>query len=80
MPNWDGFKSLIKKDAYKDFPIRYTTPHYDAKNNLFDSLLIQKYFQLYSAKPSDMAYKGFEMACYFTNLLLQISIRFYIAY
>jgi len=70
MPNWDGFKSLYNKDAYKDFPIRYTTPHYDAENNLFDSLLIQKYFQLYRAKPSDMAYKGFEITYYFTNVLL----------
>ena len=58
MPNWDAFKSLTKTDHYKDFPIRYTTPHYDAENNSFDSLLIQKYFQLYRAKPTDMAYKG----------------------
>ncbi len=27
MPNWDGFRSLYKKDAYTDFPIRFTTPH-----------------------------------------------------
>jgi len=70
MPNWDGFKSLYNKDAYKDFPIRFTTPHFEAKNNLFDSLLIKKYFQLYRVKPSDMAYKGFEITWYFTNLLL----------
>jgi hypothetical protein len=70
MPNWDGFKSLTKTDHYKDFPIRYTTPHFDAANNSFDSLLIQKYFQLYRAKPTDMAYKGFEMTYYFTNILL----------
>ena len=70
MPNWDAFKSLTKTDRYKDFPIRYTTPHYDVENNLYDSLLIQKYFQLYRAKPTDMAYKGFEMTYYFTNILL----------
>jgi hypothetical protein len=70
MPNWDGFKNLMRKDAYKDFPIRYTTPHYDAKNNLYDSILVQKYFQIYRAKPSDMAYRGFELTYYFTNLLL----------
>ena len=70
MPNWDGFKSFSKKDAYKDFPIRYTTPHYDAKVNLFSNFLITKYFQLYRAKPSDMAYKGFESAYYFTSILL----------
>jgi hypothetical protein len=70
MPNWDGFKSLTKTDRYKDFPIRYTTPHYDAGSNIYDSLLIQKYFQLYRAKPTDMAYKGFEITYYFTNILL----------
>ncbi len=71
MPNWDGFKSLARKDVYKDFPIRYTTPHYDAQsNNAFDSILRQKYFQLYRAKPTDMAYKGFELTYYFTKLLL----------
>jgi hypothetical protein len=71
MPNWDGFKSLYKKDTYNDFAIRYTTPHYDAKTSLTDSILIKKYFQLYRAKPSDMAYKGFGITWYFTNLLLQ---------
>lgn len=69
MPNWDGFKNL-RKDIYKDFPIRYTTPHYDENNSPYDSILTKKYFKLYRAKPSDMAYKGFEVAWYFTNLLL----------
>ncbi len=70
MPNWDGFKSLARRDAYKDFPIRYTTPHYNSKNNSFDTLLTKKYFQLYREKPSDMAYKGFGITYYFTKLLL----------
>ncbi len=70
MPNWDGFKSFAKKDAYPDFPILYTTPHFDAELNSFNDILVQKYFKLYRAKPSDMAYKGFEMAYYFLNILL----------
>ncbi len=70
MPNWDGFKSLTKRDAYPEFPILYTTPHYDSKNKLFDNVLVEKYFQAYRSKPSDMAYKGFETAYFFTNLLL----------
>ena len=76
MPNWDGFKSLTKKDRYKDFPIRFTTPHYDAESNSLDSLLIQKYFQLYRAKPTDMAYKGFEITYYFVNILLSYPADF----
>ncbi|MDQ6763110.1 MAG: hypothetical protein M3015_10860, partial [Bacteroidota bacterium] len=70
MPNWDGFKSFAKKDAYSDFPILYTTPHYAAERSPFNDILVQKYFKLYRAKPSDMAYKGFEMAYYFLNILL----------
>ncbi len=70
MPNWDGFKSFAKKDAYSGFPILYTTPHYDTEDNSFNDVLVQKYFKLYRAKPSDMAYKGFEMAHYFLNILL----------
>ena len=46
----------------------------------YDSLLIQKYFQLYRAKPTDMAYKGFEIAYYFTNILAKLPHRFYVAY
>lgn len=77
MPNWDGFKSLYKKDAYRDFPIRFTTPHYEVKDNAFDSILTKKYFQVYRAKPSDMAYKGFGITWYFTNLLLEHPYDFF---
>jgi hypothetical protein len=70
MPNWDGFRSLIKKNAFKGFPIRFTTPHYDSKNTIFTDYLVQKYFHLYRAKPSDMANKGFEATFYFVNILL----------
>ncbi len=76
MPNWDGFRSLTKKEAYPDFPILYTTPHYNLKSNIFDTLLIQKYFQIYRARPSDMAYKGFQTAYFFTNILLNNPIDF----
>ena len=31
--------------------------------------LNEKYFQLYRAKPTDMAYKGFESTYYFTSIL-----------
>ncbi|MDQ2720185.1 MAG: ABC transporter substrate-binding protein [Bacteroidota bacterium] len=77
MPNWDGFKSLVKKSAFKDFPIRYTTPHYDTKDNPFSTFFSQRYFQLYRAKqPSDMAFKGFELTYYFTRMLLDYGNNF----
>jgi hypothetical protein len=70
MPNWDGFSSWYKKDAYPDFPIRYTSPHYDVKNNAFGNYLQNKYFDLYRIRPSDMAEKGFEITYYFTSILI----------
>lgn len=76
MPNWDGFRSFMKKDAYTDFPIRYSTPHYNSKNNAFSYFLNDKYFKLYRAIPSDMAYKGFESVFYFTNILLNFNKDF----
>lgn len=70
MPNWDGFSSLYRKDVYKDFPIRYTTPHHDVKNNAFKEYLDDKYFRLYRTDPSDMAEKGFETTYNFTSILI----------
>lgn len=71
MPNWDGFKFFYKKDAYKDFPILFTTPYYNAKNDRFNSIITSEYLRLYKGKPSDMAYKGFEAAHYFTSILIK---------
>jgi hypothetical protein len=70
MPNWDGFSGWYKKDAYTDFPIRYTTPHYNEKNNAYGKYLKEKYFQLYRTNPSDMAEKGFETALNFISILM----------
>ncbi|MEO5908675.1 MAG: hypothetical protein ABIR50_01515 [Ginsengibacter sp.] len=70
MPNWDGFPGWYKKGAFSGFPILYTSPHYNVKNNVYDDFLNRKYFELYRTKPSDMAEKGFETTCYFTSILL----------
>jgi len=69
MPNWDGFKSFTKKDAYKDFPIHFTSPYYNTKTGQFNTLLLNEYNRRYKAKPSDMACKGFETVFYFTKIL-----------
>jgi hypothetical protein len=70
MPNWDGFAGFYKKDAYTDFPIRFTSPHYNAKNNALGNYLDTMYFKIYRALPSDMAAKGFETTYDFTSLLI----------
>jgi len=71
MPNWDNFKIFTAKNAYKDFPIRFTTPYYNAKSNWFNTILTNEYSRRYKTKPSDMAYKGFETTYLFTKLLLK---------
>ena len=73
MPNWDGFKDLYNKDKFKDFPILFTTPHTDEDKNAFSDYLGNQYFTKYRARPTDMAYKGFESAYYFINLLMKYS-------
>ncbi|MEO5781677.1 MAG: ABC transporter substrate-binding protein [Ginsengibacter sp.] len=71
MPNWDGFKIFSVKNAYKDFPVHFTTPYYNSKTSLYNTMLTTEYYTRYKARPSDMAYKGFETAYMFTNLLVK---------
>ena len=70
MPNWDGFKPFFKKNAYRSFPIYYTTAHFENEKNAFSDYLTNQYFLKYRGKPSDMSFKGFELAYYFTRILL----------
>ncbi|MDB5222549.1 MAG: hypothetical protein JWN83_1216 [Chitinophagaceae bacterium] len=76
MPNWDGFKIFQTKNAYKDFPVHFTTPYYNSKSSLFNTILTNQYSNQYKAKPSDMAYKGFETTYMFTKLLLKYPADF----
>lgn len=71
MPNWDGFKIFTAKNAYKDFPVHFTTPYFNSKSNWFNTILTNEYNRRYKTKPSDMAYKGFETTYMFTKLLLK---------
>jgi hypothetical protein len=71
MPNWDGFKSFAKEDAYKDFPIHFTSPYYNSRTSAFSNYLTDEYNLRYKAKPTDNACKGFESAYYFTSLVLK---------
>lgn len=69
MPNWDGFKSLMKKDQYLDFPVYVTTPYYNNKWDDFSKILNAGYSKKYKGKPADMVFKGFECTYLFTKLL-----------
>ena len=68
MPNWDGFKSLMKKDQFEDFPVYFTTPYFNNKWDDYSKILTTGYLKKYKGKPSDMVFKGFECAYLFTKL------------
>ncbi|MBS1510454.1 MAG: hypothetical protein JST86_06430 [Bacteroidetes bacterium] len=68
MPNWETFASL-KKDDFDGFPVYYTTPYFNAKTDDFSKMLNTAYLKIYKIKPSDYAYKGFEMTYVFLKLL-----------
>lgn len=69
MPNWDNFDALYNKKALTGFPVYFTTPFYTEKTDSFSKSLTAAYYRNYRAKPSDMAYKGFEAVYLFTRLL-----------
>ena len=68
MPNWEGFAE-IKKNAYKDLPILFTTAFTGSRNELYYKKLQDSYSKKYKSSPSDMSSKGFEMAYIFTTLI-----------
>ena len=68
MPNWDGFASLYKKDAFENFPIHFTTPYFNNKWDNYSKMLTAAYQKKYKIKPGDMAFKGFESVLLFTKL------------
>ena len=68
MPNWDAFTE-IKKPAYKDFSILYTTPYGNMKTDTFSRKIQNCYLKKYKGIPSDMTYKGFETVFIFSRLI-----------
>ena len=76
MPTWDGFTSLHKKSALEDFPLFFTTPYYNTKGDENSKMLINAYNKRYKIKPTDMAYKGFEIVSLFIHILTKYPAGF----
>ena len=70
MPNWDGFKALLKKKDFENFPIYFTSPYYNTKTDSLSRQLINAYAIRSTGKPTDMAFKGYESARLFVRLLV----------
>ncbi len=69
MPNWEGFRSLYKKNSLTDFPILYSTPYYNEQSDNFSKMIQQIYLTKYKGVPSEYSYKGFETVFIFSRLL-----------
>ena len=69
MPNWDAFKSWSKKHAPADFPVYFTSPFYNYKQDNHSKMIKDIYLKKYKGIPSDYTYKGFETVFLFSRLL-----------
>jgi len=76
MPNWDNISMFYDKKKLIDFPVYYTTPYYNEKNDAFSKALLANYYNKYKGKASDMVFKGFEAVYMFTKLLIKDSTSF----
>lgn len=73
MPTWESMKELNKPD-WKELTIIYSTTYYNTASqfaNNFTKSFTEKTF----GRPSDLAYKGFEITWNFVNLLLKYDKR-----
>jgi hypothetical protein len=69
MPTWDGFNSLHKKTGLEEFPIYYTTSYFNLKSDTNSRILMNAFSLKFKGRPSDMAFRGYELISYFTSLL-----------
>lgn len=69
MPTWDAMKELDKPEC-KNVDIVFSTPFlYYSQNLALSALVNKRYKDKYYSRPSDMAFKGFEITYHFTRLL-----------
>jgi ABC-type branched-subunit amino acid transport system substrate-binding protein len=74
MPTWDVFK--LKEPEYKGLQIFYSTPYFNEKTDAYSKYVTDVFKKTYRARPSDMAFKGFENTFYFVRLLNNNGIYF----
>lgn len=70
MPTWEGIKELYRPE-YKTLPIIHSTSFFNASDNLTGTAFEESYKKRTYSKPSDLAFKGYEITWKFVNLLLK---------
>lgn len=74
MPTWDVFK--LKDPEFKGLQVYYSTPYFNEKTDAYSRYVNDVFRRTYKARPSDMAYKGFENTFYFVKLLYNNGVYF----
>lgn len=67
MPTWEGIKELQKSD-FKNIPIIYSNSFFNKKDD-WSTDFEDQYRKKTFSRPSDFAYKGYELTWFFSQLL-----------
>lgn len=69
MPTWDAIKDFSKPE-FKDLPVYYSAAFYNT-GSVRSNNFTKQFTELSNGRPSDLAYRGYELTYYFVNLLLK---------
>ena len=68
MPTWDNIKEVLKPE-YKNLPIIYSSSFFNPGQDAWSTQFTKTYGKMTYSRPTDMAYKGYEVTYYFSRLL-----------
>ncbi|PWT96094.1 MAG: hypothetical protein C5B52_16430 [Bacteroidetes bacterium] len=68
MPTWENIRELAKPEL-KGIPIIYSTTLYSPEQDPLNQQFVKSFFKLTYTRPSDMAFRGFEVTYVFSRLL-----------
>jgi hypothetical protein len=74
MPTWDVMK--FKEPEFKGMQIYYTSPYFNDKTDAYSRYITDYFKRVYKSRPSDMAFKGFELTWYFVKQLSDKGVYF----
>ena len=74
MPTWDIMK--FKEAEFKGMQIYYTSPYFNDKTDAYSRYITDYFRRVYKSRPSDMAFKGFELTWYFVKQLSANGVYF----
>jgi hypothetical protein len=74
MPTWDIMK--FKEPEFKGMQIYYSSPYFNDKNDAYSHYITDYFKRVYKSRPSDMAFKGFELTWYFVKQLSDKGVYF----